>query len=135
MSFKKKITYILLIAYFFLSAGVNNYAFCMGLCDNHKTKTILCPCCCNHKVQINKSNERKIHCECSKNQKSPIERNIQSITNSFQDIAYIDNICSKISPVSYLIIFKNITYNKIHPNQILISNKNLEMLRTVILLN
>jgi len=133
MSFKKKITFIILVVYLFLSTGINNYAFCMGLCDCHnKTRTISCSCC-KHKIQI--SDSSKTHCQCFKNQKTPIGGNIQSITNSIQDVAYIENICNRIGSVSNLIIFDDISYNKINPNRILISNKNLEMLRTVILLN
>lgn len=49
--------------------------------------------------------------------------------------ADIKTLCLLIKPSFYLTTFKTISYNKIHPNQILISNKNLEMLRTVILLN
>lgn len=136
MSFKKKITFIILAVYFFLSTGINNYAFCMGLCDGHSNKTRIISClCCKHKIQFNKLDSNQNSCKCSKNQKLPISGNIQSTTNSIQDLAYIENSCNKIGLVCDSIIFKEILYNKINPNQILISNKNLEMLRTVILLN
>lgn len=142
MKLKKIFTYIILTVYLFISAGINNYAFCMGSRNeqDHKTRKIMCSCCMHkiknlHTRSCANSNSMESSCKCFKKHPLPTSEIIQSSINSAQYTAYIEHICKKIGCVSNLIIFKDISYNKSHPNQILISNKNLEMLRTVILLN
>ncbi len=141
MKFKKIFTYIILTTYLFISAGFNNYAFSMCSCNGqcHRTKNITCPCCMHkaklaNKLSYNKSNQVENSCNCCKKQPLPTSGIIQSGINSSQYVAYMENIYKKTGSISDLIIFKDISYTKVHPNQILISNKNLEMLRTVILL-
>lgn len=126
MKLNKKFIFILSVAYLFFSLGLSNYALCMGLCNkNENSKRIIHCECCAH-------NEK--HCKCLKNTTSPYTNNAQSI-NYANYISDIQNICNKTNLIFNSIIYKDIVYNKIQPKQILIANKNLEMLRTVILLN
>lgn len=138
MKFKKTITFIILSTYLFLSGSFNSWAFCMGLCEgqHHKTRVIKCACCMHkdeHQVkQLQNLKVSENHCKCLKKNQRPSNINIQSWINPMQDSVYFENLF-KISPLFDLIVFKNISYDKIHPNQIINSNKNLAMLRTVIL--
>jgi hypothetical protein len=47
----------------------------------------------------------------------------------------VENICNTIDTSPDLIIFRDFGYNKIYPKPVIVLNKNLDILRTVILLN
>lgn len=125
MKFKKTITFIILSTYLFLSGCFNSPAFCMGLCNeqHHEKRMIKCACCMH----------KKSPCNCFKTNQPLNHIDIQSLIKPIQDSVYFENSC-KISAIFDLIMFKESSYNKIHPDQIIIPNKNLAMLRTVILL-
>lgn len=126
MKLNKKFILVLSVAYFFFSLGISNYALCMGLCNkNENAKRVIRCVCCAHKEK---------HCKCLKNPKSPYTSNTQSI-NYVNYISDIQNIRNQVNLIFDSIILKDIDHSEIQPKQILISNKNLEMLRTVILLN
>lgn len=110
----------------FVSTGFNISAFCLPSlgCSCHKITNIKCACC--HSNVTNKCNCMKVPASADSDIKAAL---------TLTQTADIKTLCHLIKPSFNLIPFKVISYNKIHPNQILISNKNLEMLRTVILLN
>lgn len=124
--FKRTFLHILLYLCLFVSMGLNSYAFCLPAngCSCHKITKITCSCC--HSNLMSK-------CNCIKEPIRP-DSDFKSAL-SLNQTADIKDLCYLAKPSFNLIIFKTISCNKIHSNQILISNKNLEMLRTVILLN
>lgn len=126
MKLNKKFIFILSVAYLFCSMGINSYAIGNCLCNMtpHKVQKISCSCCCGHK-----------HCSCIKNKNIPFNNNIQSTLNLINYTSYFENICTQVNPIHNFSIFENISGYKIHKKCTLVSNKNLEMLRSVILLN
>lgn len=124
--FKRAFLYFLLTMSLFVSTGLNSSAFCLPSsgCCCHQIITIKCACC--HSNVMNKCNCVKVPVSADSDIKAAL---------TLTQAADIKTLCQLIKPSFSLITFKAISYNKIHPNQILISNKNLEMLRTVILLN
>lgn len=126
MKLNKKFIFILSLVYLLFSLGIGNYALCMGACDKSESgvRTIRCACCA-HKEK---------HCNCFKNKVKPYNFNAQS-TNYVNYIADVQNACNKGNLIFSSIIYKDIEGNKIKSQQTLLLNKNLDMLRSVILLN
>lgn len=137
MRFKNLITFILLATYMFLSTGCTCFASCLDLYANkHNARKITCCCCMNKAAQNSpQSKHMKHHCKCAEKQNFPTNVTTQITINSAQNAAYFENICNKICSIPCLIIFENISYEKFHPDSKLVLNKNLEILRTVILLD
>lgn len=125
MRLNKKITVILSVLYLFFSLGISNYAFCMQSFNQNKSGERIIRCaCCVHK---------KNHCNCLKQKTMPYSANIQ-LLNYVNYTSEIQNTSNQTNFIFNPIIYKGFD-NKLQTKQIiLISNKNLEMLRTVILL-
>lgn len=132
MNFKKIFTYILLTAYLFISTGLNSYAVCQCKKINSQARVIKCACCMDKVEQLGVKD--KAACKCFKNKQNANDDNIQSTSTSIYDLANLEYICKKISPISNFIAY-NTNDDKINFAQSIILNKNLAMLRTVILLN
>ncbi|MFA6989680.1 MAG: hypothetical protein WC197_06390 [Candidatus Gastranaerophilaceae bacterium] len=95
--------------------------------------------CCKHSQnkQINNSFNISIEKNCENCIKTalPINLYIQSSTSLKSLFLDVEYLCGKHGVVQNLIIFKDIEYYQFHPKPLQASNKNLDMLRTVILLN
>ena len=107
----------------FVSTGLNSSAFCLSTTSGscHKMTNIKCACC-----------HSNVKCNCAEAPTIP-DTHIQSAL-SLNQVADIKTFCMKVTPYSDSIIFGDTTYNKIYSKQLLVINKNLERLRTVILL-
>lgn len=126
MKFNKKLIYILSVTYLFFYLGINNYAFCNCLCNttSNSLKKVSCSCCCEHK-----------NCNCIKNKNIPYNNKIQSSINPANYTSYIENIYASVNPIFRFASFENISNYKFQTKHLLALNKNLEILRTVILLD
>lgn len=138
---KKTFTFFILTMSLFWSSGLSSCAYCFNMPDNscHKMTNITCSCC-HQKIKnddgssYDKLNQNVDNCNCIK---APFRSNanIQSASKLNLSLLDIETIYSAINPFLNPIIYKDISYKQTCRSPILSFNKNLEMLKTVILLN
>lgn len=127
MKLHKKFAIILLFFYIFFAIGVGKSSFCAELSHCKCIKRTIQCVCCKHKITIN--NACVTDCGCCRRNKMPLKHASQ-LVNVF-DYGIIPFTCSQMSPLFSLVVFSNQLYYK---DKILGYNKNLEKLRTIILL-
>ena len=117
-----------LVSYIFLALISNTYAMC-GNSEAFFSKNVKITCiCCHHCHHGNVSK----NCTCFKPPVNSVNYCILRFDNSFTDIKAI---CSRYNSFSNLIKFSCLKSKDFLNSKTLALNKNLDMLKTVILLN
>ena len=117
-----------LISYIFFAAGLNVCAKCFDFLNQP------CSCCHSKIISVSVIDSDENQCQCSVKTKTHSAFIIQSLPN-LQQLAEWEKTFNSVNILSYLIIFTDTNYSKIPLRPKIALNKNLDMLRTVILLN